>query len=89
MIEQVAKDILIVQGDWNAKAGEDATSIWNIIFGTSCNPMTNERGLRLIEFDSSNDLILLTPLDLEHTTIHESGHDTVQTVNTITKLATL
>ena len=26
--------------------------------GTSCNPMTNHRGLRLLDFASSNDLIL-------------------------------
>ena len=32
-IEQVAKkDILIVQSNWNAKVGEDGTTIWNIIW---------------------------------------------------------
>ena len=33
VIEQVAKkDILIVQSNWNAKVGEDGTTIWNIIW---------------------------------------------------------
>ena len=59
VIEQVAKkDILIVQGDWNAEIVEDATTIWNGICGTSCNPMTNNKELRLLEFDCSSDLIL-------------------------------
>ena len=52
------KDILIVQGDWNAKVGEDANTVWNGTCGTSCNVKTNDRGLRLLEFASSNDLIL-------------------------------
>ena len=58
-IEEVAKkDILIVQGDWNAKVGEDDTTICNGICGNSCNPITNDKGLRLLEFDSTHDLIL-------------------------------
>ena len=48
VIDQVAmKDILIVHGDWHAKVEEDATTIWNIIVGTSCSPMINDRGLKL------------------------------------------
>ena len=49
VIAQAPKeDILVVQGDWNAKIGEDASKNWK---GTSvqyCNPETNERGLRLL-----------------------------------------
>ena len=51
--------VIIVQGDWDVKVGEDATTIWNGICGTSCNPMTNDKELRLIEFAYSNDLILV------------------------------
>ena len=36
VIEQIAKKgIVIVHGDWNAKVGEDATTLWNGICGTS------------------------------------------------------
>ena len=45
------KDTLVVQGDWNAKVGKDAC-------GNVCNDDTNERGLRLVEFASFNDLVL-------------------------------
>ena len=38
--------------------GEDANTVWNGTCGTSCNVKTNDRGLRLLEFASSNDLIL-------------------------------
>jgi len=52
------KDILVVQGDWNAKIGEDACKNWQGTCGRYCNAQTNERGLRLLEFASYNDLIL-------------------------------
>ena len=48
------KDILCVQGDWNAKVGRDA---YDFSCGPFCND-TNERGLRLLEFASFNDLVL-------------------------------
>ena len=50
------KDILVVQGDWNAKVGRDAC--WQGICGPYCNDDTNERGLRLLEFATFNDLVL-------------------------------
>ena len=50
------KDILVVQGDWNAKIGEDASKNWRETCGQYCNPETNERGLRLLEFASYNNL---------------------------------
>ena len=39
------KDILVVQGDWNAKLGRDACGYWQDFGGPFCNDDTNERGL--------------------------------------------
>ena len=52
------KDILIVQGDWNAKAGKGACENWQDICGPFCNDDTNERGLVLLEFATFNNLVL-------------------------------
>ena len=52
------KDILVVQGDWNAKIGEDAYENWIGTCGRYCNTKSNERGLRFLEFASYNDLML-------------------------------
>ena len=46
----------VVQGDWNAKIGEDASKNWKGTCGQYCNPETNERGSRLLEFASYNHL---------------------------------
>ena len=54
------KDILVVQGDWNAKVGKDACGNWQGICGPFCNDGTNERGLRLLEFANFNGLVLRT-----------------------------
>ena len=51
-------DILVVQADWNAKVGRDACGNWQGICGLFCNDDTNERGLRLLEFATFNDLVL-------------------------------
>ena len=56
------KDILIIQGDWNAKVGVDAMEDWSKYCGPSCNETTNERGLRLLEFSSYNDMVLANTL---------------------------
>ena len=37
------KDILVEQGDWNAKVGKDAYESWQGICGLFCNDVTNER----------------------------------------------
>ena len=37
------KDILVVQGDWNAKVGKNAQADWGEVFGPYCNVETNER----------------------------------------------
>ena len=50
------KDILAVQGDWNAKVGRDACGNWQGVCGPFCNDNTNERGLRPLEFATFNDL---------------------------------
>ena len=52
------KDILFVQGDWNAKVGTDARESWQGLCGPFCNDDTNDRGLRLLEFATFNDLVL-------------------------------
>ena len=52
------KDILVVQGDRNAKVGRDACGNWQGICGPFCNNDTNERGLKLVEFATFNDLVL-------------------------------
>ena len=52
------KDILVVQRDWNAKVGKGACENWQGTCGPFCNDDTNERGLRLLEFATFNDLVL-------------------------------
>ena len=56
------KDILVVQGDWTAKVGKDAQADWGEVCGPYCNVETNERGLRLLEFATSNNLVLTNTL---------------------------
>ena len=44
LVDQTPKqDILVVQGDWNAKVGEDTQEDWGEVCGPSCNPVTNDR----------------------------------------------
>ena len=45
-----------MQGDWNAKTGEDASKNWKGTCGQYCNPETNEKGMRLLAFTSYNNL---------------------------------
>ena len=47
-----------MQGDWNAEVGKDACENRQEICGPSCNDDTNERGLRLLEFATFDDLVL-------------------------------
>ena len=56
------KDILVVQGDWNAKVGEDAQEDLREVCGPSCNPETKDRGLRLLDFATYNNLVLANTL---------------------------
>ena len=64
------KDILVVQGDWNAKVGKDAQADWGEVCGPYCNVETNERGFRLLDF----------------TNHPEDGHGTAQMGNTTIRL---
>ena len=60
------KDILVEQGDWNAKVGKDAGGNWQVICGPFSNDDTNERGLRPLEFATFNDLV---PVSYTHLTL--------------------
>ena len=81
------KDILVVQGDWNAKVGKDAQADWGEVCGPYCNVETNERGLRLLEFATFNSLVLTNSL-CPHFYHPEDGHGTAQMGNTTTILIT-
>ena len=50
------KNILVVQGDWNAKVGKDAYKNCQGICTLFCNDDTNDTGL--LEFATFNDLVL-------------------------------
>jgi len=58
------KDILIIQGDWNAKVGTDSLKNWITLRGPSCYDITMERGLRLMDFSGYNNLVLANPLGI-------------------------
>ena len=59
VIDQTPKtDILVVQGDWNAKVGKNVCGNWQGICGPLCNDDTNERGVRHLEFATFYDLVL-------------------------------
>ena len=63
VIDQTPKEDILVQGDWNAKMGRDACGNWQGVCGPFCNDDTNERGLRLLEFSTFNDLVLANTFD--------------------------
>ena len=56
------KDIIIVQGDFNAKVGPDAYQQWAGTVGKYGCGETNERGLRLLEFAMSQRLTIANTL---------------------------
>ena len=56
------QDILVVQGDWNAKVGEDEQDDWGEVCGPFCNPETNDRGPKLLDFATYNNLVLANTL---------------------------
>ena len=58
VIDQTLKAIIVVQGDWNAKARKDVYENWQGICSPFCYDETNERGLRLLQFATFNDLVL-------------------------------
>ena len=52
------KDIPFVHGDWKVQMDKKADENWQGICGPFRNDDTNERGLRLLEFATCNDLVL-------------------------------
>ena len=79
------KDILVVQGDWNAKVGKEAQADWGEVCGPY-NVETNERGPRLLEFATFNNLVLTNTLGPQKHP--DDGHGTSQMGNTKTRLIT-
>ena len=53
---------MIVQGDWNAKIGQDAYAHWTGTVGKFGVGETNDRGLRLLEFAKSHRLTIANTL---------------------------
>ena len=83
VIDQVPKkDILVAQGDWNARIGEDTSKNWKGTCGQYCNPKTNERGLGLLAFASYDNLEVANTFG-PHKPFRDTGHGTAQ-VETIT-----
>ena len=78
--------IPVAKGDWNAKVGKDAGENWRSICGPFCNDDTNERGLRLLEFATFNDLVLTNTFG--HQRHPADGHGIAQMNNTTTRLIT-
>ena len=52
------RDILITQGDWNVKVGTDALKDCKNYCSPPCIAVSDERGLRLLNFISYNDMML-------------------------------
>ena len=74
------KDILFVQGDWNAKVGPDAYTNWAGTTGRFGTGETNDRGLQLLEFAKRHRLTLantLHPQKLSRTTTWHSPNGKV------------
>ena len=57
------RDIIVKQGEWNAKIGKDASLYWENVSGKYCNENTNEREQRLLEFMKINSLIATNTFD--------------------------
>ena len=75
-----------MQGDWNAKVGKDVYGNWQGICGPFYNDDKNERGLRLLEFVTFNNLVLANTLVI--TKHPEDGPGIVQMDNTKIRLIT-
>ena len=56
------KDFIVVLGDWNAKAGEDAYPIWQNAIGRFGLGKTNSRGERLLEFAEKHKFVISNTL---------------------------
>ena len=63
LVDQTPKQgILVVQGNWDAKVGEDAQEDLGEVCGPFCNPETNDRGLKLLDFATYNNIVLANTL---------------------------
>ena len=62
--QTLTQDILVVQGDWNAKDGEYAQEDLGEVCGPFCNPKTNDRGLKLLDIATYNNLVLANILGI-------------------------
>ena len=51
-------DILTLQGDWDTKIEKESSNEREGTCGEHCNTATNGGGLRLLEFESTSDLLL-------------------------------
>ena len=56
--QALRKDFFVVQEDRNAKVGQDSYENWQSICRPFDNDETIERGLRLLEFATSSDLVM-------------------------------
>ena len=63
------KDLIIIQGDFNAKIGPDAYEVWPCTVGRNGVGETNDRGLRLLEFASSHRLTIANTISPQDITI--------------------
>ena len=79
------QEILVVQGDWNAKVGADAQKAE--VCGFSCSPETNERGLKLLDFATYNNPLLANTLG-NHKLSRRWTHGTAQMEQITTRLTT-
>ena len=63
LVDQTQKlHILVVQGDWNGKVGEDAQDDWGEVSESFCNLETNGRGLKHLDFAIYNNIVLTNTL---------------------------
>ena len=56
------KDVMVIQGDWNAKIGVDCYADWKGTTGKFGLHQTNERGFRLLEFAKRKKLVVANTL---------------------------
>ena len=83
--QTLKKDILVVQGDWNAQVGKDACENRQGICGPFCNDNTNERGLRLLELANFHDLVFANTFG-HHKASRRDGPCIAKMDNTTTRL---
>ena len=78
--ETPKKDLLIIQGDFNANVGKDAHIKWSACSGRVRIGHQNERGQRLLEFAEKHQLVIANTLyphkDSRTTTWHSPDGNT-------------